>query len=118
MEQHEFRAEIQQLLNILVHSLYTDREIFVRELLSNATDALHRIKFEMLTERDVLDPDVELAIHVTIDREARTLTVSDTGIGMTCNELIENLGTIAQSGAAAFIKRMQELGWRLKGKPF
>ncbi|MFN2133786.1 MAG: molecular chaperone HtpG [Anaerolineae bacterium] len=110
MEQHEFRAEIQQLLNILVHSLYTDREIFVRELLSNATDALHRIKFEMLTERDVLDPDVELAIHVTIDREARTLTVSDTGIGMTCNELIENLGTIAQSGAAAFIKRMQELG--------
>jgi len=110
MEQHEFRAEIQQLLNILVHSLYTDREIFVRELLSNATDALHRIKFEMLTERDVLDPDVELAIHVTIDREARTLTVSDTGIGMTCNELIEDLGTIAQSGAAAFIKRMQELG--------
>jgi molecular chaperone HtpG len=110
MEQHEFKAEIQQLLNILVHSLYTDREIFVRELLSNATDALHRIKFEMLTERDVLDPDAELAIHVTVDRDARTITVTDSGIGMTCDELVENLGTIAQSGAAAFIKRMQELG--------
>jgi molecular chaperone HtpG len=110
MEQHEFRAEIQQLLNILVHSLYTDREIFVRELLSNATDALHRLKFEMLTERHVLDPDAELAIHVTVDQDARTITVSDTGIGMTRDELIENLGTIAQSGAAAFIKRMQELG--------
>jgi molecular chaperone HtpG len=103
MEQHEFKAEIQQLLNILVHSLYTDREIFVRELLSNATDALHRIKFEMLTERDVLDPDAELAIHVTVDRDARTITVTDSGIGMTCDELVENLGTIAQSGAAAFI---------------
>jgi molecular chaperone HtpG len=110
MERHEFRAEIQQLLNILVHSLYTDREIFLRELLSNATDALHRVKFEMLTERDVLDPDAELAIRVTVDRDARTITVADSGIGMTCDELIENLGTIAQSGAAAFIQRMQELG--------
>jgi molecular chaperone HtpG len=110
MERHEFRAEIQQLLNILVHSLYTDREIFLRELLSNATDALHRVKFEMLTERDVLDPDAELAIRVTVDRDARTMTVADSGIGMTCDELIENLGTIAQSGAAAFIQRMQELG--------
>lgn len=110
MEKHEFKAEIQQLLNILIHSLYTDREIFVRELLSNATDALHRVQFEMLTERDVLEPEVELAIQVSTDNDAKTITVSDTGIGMTECEMIENLGTIAQSGAAAFIQRVQELG--------
>ena len=109
MEQHEFRAEIQQLLNILVHSLYTEREIFLRELLSNATDALHRVQFEMLTDRDVFEPEAELAIHLSIDDDAKTVTVSDTGIGMTEQELIEHLGTIAQSGAAAFVRRVQEL---------
>jgi molecular chaperone HtpG len=107
-ESFEFRAEIQQLLNILVHSLYTEREIFVRELISNAADALNRVKFEMLTRRDLLDPDVELGIHLTVDEENSTITVSDTGIGMTREEMIENLGTIAQSGAAAFVKRLQE----------
>ncbi len=110
MERHEFRAEIQQLLNILVHSLYTDREIFLRELLSNATDALHRVQFEMLTDRDVLEPEAELAIRISVDDDTKTITVSDTGIGMTRSELIENLGTIAQSGAAAFVQRVQELG--------
>jgi molecular chaperone HtpG len=109
MERLEFKAEIQQLLNILVHSLYTDREIFVRELLSNATDALHRVQFEMLTNRDVLDPDAELGIHVVVDEEAKTITISDNGIGMTHDEIIENLGTIAQSGAAAFIQQLQEM---------
>ena len=101
----EFRAEIQQLLNILVHSLYRDHEIFLRELISNASDALHRIQFEMLTNRDVLDPDAELAIRITFDDEAKTLTISDTGIGMTRDELIENLGTIAHSGAMEFLKQ-------------
>ncbi|GAB4539594.1 MAG: molecular chaperone HtpG [Anaerolineae bacterium] len=104
----EFRAEIQQLLNILANSLYTDREIFLRELISNASDALHRIQFEMLTNRDVLDPDAELAIHIDVDEDARTLTVSDSGIGMTRDELIENLGTIAHSGAMAFLKGLEE----------
>lgn len=104
---YEFKAEIQQLLNILVHSLYTDREIFVRELISNAVDALNRVQFEMLTNRQVLDPDAELAIRVSVDEEAKTITVSDTGVGMTRQEIVENLGTIAQSGAAAFIKRLQ-----------
>lgn len=103
-----FRAEIQQLLNILANSLYTDREIFLRELISNASDALHRIQFELLTNRDVLDPDAELAIHVDFDEDARTLTVSDTGIGMTRDELIENLGTIAHSGAMSFLKGLEE----------
>lgn len=109
MESYQFKAEIQQLLNILVHSLYTDREVFVRELLSNATDALHRLQFEMLTNRDVLDPDAELAVRVHVDQEAKTVTFSDSGIGMTCDEMIDNLGTIAQSGAAAFIQRLQEM---------
>ena len=106
-EAFEFKAEIQQLLNILVHSLYTEREIFVRELLSNASDALNRIQFEMLTNRDVLDPDAELAIHVEVDQEAGTLTISDTGIGMTREEIAEDLGTIAHSGAAAFLKQLE-----------
>ncbi|MBN1642402.1 MAG: molecular chaperone HtpG [Anaerolineae bacterium] len=109
MEQHEFKAEIQQLLSILVHSLYTDREIFLRELISNAVDALNRVQFEMLTNREVHDPDVELAIRLSFDAEAKTITVSDTGIGMTRDELVQNLGTIAQSGAASFVRRVQEM---------
>ena len=108
LQTYEFKAEIQQLLNILVHSLYTEREIFVRELISNAADALNRLQFEMLTNRDVLDPDAEMAIHGEVDEEAKTITGSDSGIGMTRDEIIENLGTIAQSGAAAFLKRLQE----------
>jgi len=107
-ERREFKAEIQQLLHILVHSLYTEREIFLRELVSNAVDALNRLQFEVLTNRDVLDPDAELAIRVTVDEEAETITVSDSGVGMTREELIENLGTIAQSGAAAFIKSLEK----------
>ncbi len=105
---YTFQAEIQQLLQILVHSLYTEREIFLRELISNASDALHRVQFQMLTDENVLDADAELAIRVEVDKDAHTLTVSDTGIGMTREELIENLGTIAQSGAAAFLQRLQE----------
>ncbi len=104
----EFKAEIQQLLNILVHSLYTEREIFVRELISNASDALNRLQFEMLTTRDIVDPDAELAIRLEVDSEARTITVSDTGVGMTQDEVVQDLGTIAHSGAAAFLKQLQE----------
>jgi len=107
-ESMEFRAEVQQLLNILANSLYTNREIFLRELISNASDALHRIQFEMLTNRDVLDPDAELAIRLDCNEDAGTLTVSDTGIGMVREELIENLGTIAHSGAMAFLEKLEE----------
>jgi molecular chaperone HtpG len=106
-ESFEFRAEIQQLLHILIHSLYRDREIFMRELISNASDALHRMQFEMLTHRDILDPDAELAIRITFDDKAKTITISDTGIGMSRDEFIENLGTIAHSGAMEFLKRLQ-----------
>src|SRR5689334_17780330 len=104
-EPHEFRAEIRQLLNILAHSLYTEREIFLRELISNAADALNRLRFEQLTNRDVRDPDAELGIWITFDKEARLLRVTDTGIGMTRDELIENLGTIAHSGAMSFLQQ-------------
>ncbi len=107
-ESHTFKAETRQLLNILVHSLYKEREVFLRELLSNASDALHRIRFEMLTDRQVLDPEVDLSIHLTIDKDARLLTIQDTGIGMTRDEIIENLGTIAQSGARRFIEASQD----------
>jgi molecular chaperone HtpG len=107
-ESFEFKAEIQQLLNILIHSLYTEREIFMRELISNASDALNRIQFEMLTNRDVQDSDAELAIHVEVDSEARMIAVSDTGIGMTREEIVEDLGTIAHSGAAAFLRQLEQ----------
>jgi molecular chaperone HtpG len=103
-----FKAETRQLLDILIHSLYTDREIFLRELISNASDALTRMNFEMQKNRDILDPDVELAITITTDPQAGTLTINDTGIGMTSDELEENLGTIAHSGARAFMTAAQE----------
>jgi molecular chaperone HtpG len=105
-----FKAEVKQLLYILAHSLYKERDIFLRELISNASDALTRMHFEMLTNRDVLDPDAELAIHIetpdTKEGEPKKLVIKDTGIGMTRAELEENLGTIAQSGAREFLARV------------
>jgi molecular chaperone HtpG len=108
--QHSFKAETRQLLDILAHSLYTNREIFLRELISNASDALTRLDFEMLTNREVLDPDTELAIRIIPNEKERTLTVIDSGIGMTADELIDNLGTIAHSGARAFVAAAREAG--------
>ena len=105
-----FKAETRQLLDILIHSLYTEREIFVRELLSNASDALTRMDFELLTNREVANPDLELAIRIIPDKENNTLTIQDTGIGMTAAELAENLGTIAHSGARKFMEAVQENG--------
>lgn len=98
-----FKAETRQLLDILIHSLYTERDIFLRELISNASDALTRVAFETLTIRDVLDADTELSIRIIPDKEENTLTIRDTGIGMTAEELTTNLGTIAQSGAREFL---------------
>ena len=102
-ESFSFKAETRQLLNILIHSLYKDREVFLRELLSNASDALNRVRFEMLTDHQILDPAAELTVHITADKEKRLLTIQDTGIGMTRDEIIEDLGTIAQSGARKFM---------------
>src|SRR6476620_4881565 len=103
-----FKAETKQLLNILIHSLYKDREVFLRELLSNASDALNRLRFEMVTNQDIVDPQAELKIHITVDKDSRMLTIQDTGIGMTREEIIENLGTIAQSGARKFIEATKD----------
>jgi len=107
-QQFSFKAETKQLLDILIHSLYKDREVFLRELLSNASDALNRMRFEMVTNPNVLDSKAELNIHITADKEARLLTIQDTGIGMTREEIIENLGTIAQSGARKFIEATKD----------
>ncbi|HSM71858.1 MAG TPA: molecular chaperone HtpG, partial [Anaerolineales bacterium] len=107
-EQFSFKAETKQLLNILIHSLYKDREVFLRELLSNASDALNRMRFEMVTNKDVLDSKAELKIHIEADKDARTLTITDTGVGMTREEIIENLGTIAQSGARNFLEMAKD----------
>lgn len=107
-ESLEYRAEVKQLLDILAHSLYTDREVFLRELISNASDALNRVQFEMLTNHDVIDPDAELAIRIDVDEEAKVLTIRDTGIGMNREEMVQNLGTIAHSGARTFLQNAGE----------
>lgn len=103
-----FRAETNQLLEILIHSLYSEREVFLRELISNASDALTRMEFTLLTERDVLHAPDDLGIWITADPEQNILTIRDNGIGMTAEEMVENLGTIAHSGARAFIQAAKE----------
>jgi molecular chaperone HtpG len=99
-----FQTEIKQLLNILIHSLYTKREIFLRELLSNASDALTQMRFIQQTDSDILDPSLDLEIKIELDLEGNILKISDSGIGMTSEELETNLGTIAQSGAREFLE--------------
>ncbi len=107
-EKIPFKTETRQILNILIHSLYSEREVFIRELISNASDALTRMQFELLTNRDVLDADAESGIWVSGDPQAKTLTIRDNGIGMDAQEMAENLGTIAHSGARAFIEAAAE----------
>lgn len=99
----QFKAETRQLLDILINSLYSDRDVFLRELISNASDAITRLNFEMLTNHQVVDADVEPAIRIYPDKEAGTLKIVDTGIGMNEAELKDNLGTIAKSGARSFL---------------
>lgn len=100
----EFRAETRKVLNILTHSLYTNREIFLRELLSNASDALEKVRFMQSKGESLRDADLPLEIRITLDKENKILSVADTGIGMTEEEMIENLGTIAKSGSEQFLK--------------
>ena len=111
-ERHEFQAEVKQVLDIVVHSLYTDKEIFVRELVSNASDATEKLRHTQITEKDIFDADLDLEIQVSADEEAGTITIKDFGIGMTHDELIENLGTIAHSGSKAFLNALKEGGER------
>ena len=111
-ERHEFQAEVKQVLDIVVHSLYTDKEIFVRELISNASDATEKLRHTQITEKDIFDPELDLEIHVSADAEAGTITIQDFGIGMNHGELIENLGTIAHSGSKAFLNALKAGGER------
>jgi TNF receptor-associated protein 1 len=105
-EKHHFQAEIQQLLDIVIHSLYTDKEIFVRELISNAADACEKLRFTQASGTPVYQPDGAPGISITTADD--TITFADTGVGMTHGELVENLGTIAHSGTKAFLKQLAE----------
>ena len=105
-----FQAEMRQLLSIIIHSLYSEREVFLRELISNASDAINKLKFTLLTNQAVRDKDAPLEITLEVDPEGKTITISDTGVGMTKDELIANLGTIAKSGTLDFVKRLAESG--------
>lgn len=107
-KKHEFKAEVKKLLDILVHSLYTSREIFLRELISNASDALDKIRFESTRGTEILDKDLPLEIKIELDEKKKILTITDTGIGMSRDELISNIGTIAKSGTEEFVKLMAE----------
>jgi molecular chaperone HtpG len=107
-EAHHFQAEIQQLLDIVIHSLYTDKEIFIRELISNAADACEKLRFTQSSGQAVQQSEVAPAIAVTTDDKAGTITITDSGLGMTLAELVENLGTIAHSGTKAFLKQIAE----------
>jgi molecular chaperone HtpG len=106
-EKHVFQAEIRQLLEIVIHSLYTDREIFIRELISNAADATEKLKFLQTSGTEVFQGDRPLKISVSTDDQAKTITFADDGIGMTHGELVDNLGTIAHSGSKAFLERIK-----------
>jgi molecular chaperone HtpG len=105
--QFEFQAETKQLLDLVAHSLYTNKEVFLRELLSNASDALDRLRFEALTNPALLDDDINFQIRLEVDRQARTLTISDNGIGMSREHVIENIGTIARSGTREFREKLK-----------
>ena len=108
-EKFEFAAEIQKLLDILVHSLYTHKEIFLRELVSNAADALDKVRFKNLTSSDIRDEKLALEITIAADKDHNLLTIHDTGIGMTREEIIENIGTIAHSGSLSFLQKIADV---------
>src|ERR1700689_1203176 len=105
-ESHPFQAEVAELLRLMVHSVYSETDIFLRELISNASDACDRLRYEAIAQPDLLAADPRLAIPIHPDAAAGTLTVADNGIGMDRQELIDNLGTVARSGTRAFIGKL------------
>jgi molecular chaperone HtpG len=111
-----FKAEMKQLLHLIVHSLYTHPEIFLRELISNASDALNKARFRMLTDPEMRAQDLPLEVRLSIDEAANTLTIEDRGIGMTRDDLVKRLGTIASSGTKAFLEQVQQEGKPIDGQ--
>jgi len=103
-ERHGFQAEVGRLLDIVAHSLYSDRSVFLRELVSNASDACDRLRYLALTRPELASEDAQYRVVITPDAAAKTLTIADNGIGMNHDDLVANLGTIARSGTAAFLK--------------
>ena len=108
VETHEFKTEVKQLLNLIVNSLYSNKEIFLRELISNASDAIDKLRFKAQTEEGILGDDTEFKITIKRDGIKNTITVEDNGIGMTYDEVLENIGTIAKSGTSAFLEAMEK----------
>ena len=106
VEQHGFQTEVKQLLHLLAHSLYSNKEVFLRELISNASDAIDKLRFISLQDSSALGDDTQYHIRLSVDKDKKTLTISDNGIGMTKDEAIDHLGTIAKSGTAEFFKNM------------
>ena len=108
VESYEYQAEIKKVLDVVIHSIYTNKDIFIRELISNAADALEKFRHVSLTEEDIIEKDLPLNIKIELNKKAKTFTISDTGIGMTKDELIENLGTVAHSGSKEFLEKLAE----------
>src|SRR5256714_5186691 len=107
-ETHSFQAEVAELLRLMVHSVYSETDVFLRELISNASDACDRLRYEAIAKPDLLADGGELSIRIKPDKDAGTLTITDSGIGMDRQELIDNLGTVARSGTRAFIGKLAE----------
>lgn len=107
-ETHQFKTEVKQFMHLIINSLYSNKEIFLRELISNASDAIDRLSFKAQTDANLLGDDTEYKIKITPDKNNKTLMISDNGIGMTYDEIVENIGTIARSGTAAFMKAMEK----------
>ncbi|RUO21325.1 molecular chaperone HtpG [Aliidiomarina haloalkalitolerans] len=105
-EKHGFQTEVKQLLHLMIHSLYSNKEIFLRELISNASDAADKLRFKALQNNDLFEGDAELRVRLSVDKDARTITISDNGIGMTRDEVMSNLGTIAKSGTKEFFSQL------------
>ena len=105
-ETRGFQSEVKQLLHLMIHSLYSNKEIFLRELISNASDAADKLRFRALSQPDLYEGDGELRVRVSFDKDNRTLTIADNGIGMNREEVIDHLGTIAKSGTKAFLESM------------
>jgi molecular chaperone HtpG len=112
MERYQFQAESRELLDLMVHAIYSQKEVFLRELISNASDALDKLRLLSLTNKDLVPEGHVFEIRLTPDPEKRTLTIEDTGIGMNHDELVNNLGTIARSGTKEFLQQMKEKNHR------